>query len=147
MAGFTACSDDQTVIAALNPASYSASTQNTGWFAMGPNRRCQAIIALGTLGASEVVTYTVKQATTNTGTSAKVLSGTIGSKTGTLTTASTQTVVNFTTQDFDVNNGFNYAEITLSFAVGGSEASIVVLGDPQAKPPTLLSGVTVPYSA
>jgi hypothetical protein len=147
MAGYTACSDDQAIAAALPIASYSSTTARIGWVNMGLYSRGQFIIQVGAVGAAESVTAVAQQATDTNGSGAKALNT---AKAITAITASNKSaVIDVNGQDIDANNNFQYASVLLTFVNSGTTATAetfaggLFLGQPETTPPPAFAGSQV----
>jgi hypothetical protein len=147
MAGYTACSDDQAIAAALPITSYSSTTARIGWVNMGLYSRGQFIVQVGVTGAAEGVLAVAQQATDTNGAGAKALNN---AKAIAAITASNKTaVIDINGQDMDANNGFKYASVLLTFVNSGTTATAetfasgIFLGDPETTPPPAFAGSQV----
>lgn len=148
MAGYTACSDDQTLVLAVSQAAYSSATSTGTYINFSLYRRAQFIVSIGAVGSGESVTATVKQATSSTGAGAKAMQNPI-SLTTAITASNQVAVININDQSFDANNGFQWAALALTFTNSGTVASaetnaaVFVLADPNVTPPTSVAGQVV----
>lgn len=141
MAGYTACSDDQTMLSVIAPVAQATGTVRTTFFNMGLNQRCQFIVEVGNTGGSATVDATVYQATDTNGTGAKVLSP---SKTITQITATGKNaVINLNATELDVNNSFNCAALLITVGTASALLSSQTLAQPEVTPPAAVVGTQV----
>lgn len=147
MAGYTACSDDQTLVAVLNTIGHTSSTVNTGWVNMGANVKAQFIINVGAIGAAEAMTAVASQATSSTGAGAKATNNAIAITA--ITASNTSAVVNINGQSMDANNGFQWVSLNLGFVTSGTTAAlgtfatVNVLAVPDVTPPTSVASQVI----
>ena len=156
MAGYSACSDDQTLAQVVNPTAYSSATSTSAYVNFSLFKRGQYIVTVGAVGSGESITATVKQATSSTGAGAKAMNTPIALATA-VTASNTPFVININDQSFDANNGFQWAALALTFVNSGTVASaettvsFVLLCDPNSTPPTSVAsqivgaGITADY--
>lgn len=154
MAGYTQCSDDQTICAVLPPAQYTSTTARCGYVNMSGFNRLQFIVTVGVTGAAESVTAAVQQATDTTGAGVKALnsqaSGNALTLTAPITASNKSAVINVNAQELDVANGFTSVSLLLTFvtsATAGTEtvAGVVAVGQPEITPPAAFAGSQVIY--
>ena len=114
------------LLGSINPSSQAVGSLTTGWISLANVRTILAIVATGTLGASATVDASLSQAQDATGTGAKAIAGkaitTIAGAGG------VQALINLQAHELDVNNGYQFVELTLTVGVAASETAGFVLG-------------------
>ena len=114
------------LLGSINPSSQAVGSLTTGWISLANVRTILAIVATGTLGASATVDASLSQAQDATGTGAKAIAGkaitTIAGVGG------VQALINLQAHELDVNNGYQFVELTLTVGTAASEAAGFVLG-------------------
>lgn len=124
------------VLATIDPDAYAASTVVSGWVDASKFNSFMAIVFAGTLGASATLDAKIRQATDNSGTGAKDVSGkAITQLTQAGTDSDKQAIINFCADDLDINNDFQFVELSMTIATATSDAGGVLLGlDPRQAP-------------
>lgn len=114
------------LLGSINPSSQAVGSLTTGWISLANVRTILAIVATGTLGASATVDASLSQAQDATGTGAKAIAGkaitTIAGAGG------VQALINLQAHELDVNNGYQFVELTLTVGTAASETAGFVLG-------------------
>ena len=114
------------LLGSINPSSQAAGSLTTGWISMANVRTILAIVATGALGASATVDANLTQAQDAAGTGAKAITGkAITTITG---AGGVQALINLQAHELDVNNGYQFVELTLTVGVAASETAGFVLG-------------------
>jgi hypothetical protein len=124
----TKASEFLALLASINPSSQAAGSLTTGWISMANVRTLLAIVATGTLGASATVDASLTQAMDATGTGAKAITGKAITQVVAATGNNTQVLINLQAPELDVNNGFQFVELTLTVGVAASETAGFILG-------------------
>ena len=114
------------LLGSINPSFQAVGSLTTGWISLANVRTILAIVATGTLGASATVDASLSQAQDATGTGAKAIAGkaitTIAGAGG------VQALINLQAHELDVNNGYQFVELTLTVGTAASETAGFVLG-------------------
>ena len=114
------------LLGSINPSSQTVGALTTGWISLANVRIILAIVATGTLGASATVDASLSQAQDTTGTGAKAIAGkAITTITG---AGGVQALINLQAHELDVNNGYQFVELTLTVGTAASETAGFVLG-------------------
>jgi hypothetical protein len=121
-------SDRQSVQAVINPVSQAAATVSTGWISLANLKALQAIIFAGVLGASATLDAKFQQATDNTGTGAKDVSGKAITQLVKATDDNKGAVINLRADELDVNNNFAFARLSITVGTATSLIAAIVLG-------------------
>lgn len=122
-------SDDVAVVGAIDPDAYVASTVTSGWIDSSDYMAFAAIVMAGTLGTSATLDAKIEQASDSSGTGAKDLTGAaITQLTQAGTDSDKQAVIQFRSEDLDLDNGFNHFRLSMTVAVATSDAGGLVLG-------------------
>lgn len=124
----TKASEFLALLASINPSSQAVGSLTTGWISMSNVRTLLAIVATGTLGASATVDANLQQAMDATGTGAKPVTGKAITQVVAATGNNTQALINLQAHELDVNNGFQFVELTLTVGVAASETAGFILG-------------------
>lgn len=122
-------SDKAAVVGAADPA-VGTSAISTGWIAAKDFYQFLAVILAGTLGSSATLDAKLEQATDDSGTAAKDITGKAITQ---LTQADTddsdkQALINLRPDELDGANGFTHFRLTITPATANSGAAGVVLG-------------------
>ncbi len=114
------------LLGSINPSSQAVGSLTTGWISLANVRTILAIVATGTLGASATVDASLSQAQDAIGTGAKAIAG---KAVTTITGAGgVQALINLQAHELDVNNGYQFVELTLTVGTAASETAGFVLG-------------------
>ena len=116
------------LLGSINPSSQAVGSLTTGWISMANVRTILAIVATGTLGASATVDASLSQAQDAIGTGAKAITGKAITTIPAATGNNTQALINLQAHELDVNNGYQFVELTLTVGVAASETAGFVLG-------------------
>ena len=123
-------SSQAAIVGVIDPDATAASTVTTGWVNMADFEAIQAIVMAGTLGTNATVDAKLEQATDNSGTGAKDITGKAITQ---LTQAGTddsdkQAVINCRANELDIANDFDHVRLSVTVAVATSDAGAVVMG-------------------
>jgi hypothetical protein len=118
------------IVGSIDPDNYSTGTQTTGWVAAKDFIAFLGVVQAGTLGSSATVDAKIEQATDDSGTSAKDVSG---SDIAQLTQASTdqsdkQALINVRPENLDVANGFDHIRLSITIGTASSDAAGILMG-------------------
>lgn len=138
-------SERAAVVGCIDPDAYAASTVTTGWVAAKNFAKFLAIIMAGALGSSATIDAKIQQAQDGSGTGAKDLTGAAITQ---LTQAGTdddkQALINFSSDDLDINNSFTHVRLSMTVATATSDAGALLLGfDPRYAPASENDATTV----
>lgn len=120
------------ILGAVNPVS-SSSVVTSGWVDATLFHNMMAIVQLGALGSSATVDAKLQQASDNTGTGAKDVTGkAITEFTKTNTDDNKQAVINLKQEELDFANGFKWVRLSITPAVAACLVSGLLVGfDPR----------------
>lgn len=126
-------SDRAAIVGAIDPDAYAASTVATGWVDIANWSQLMAIVAVGDMVATSTVDAKIRQATDNSGTSAKDVTGlAITQLTQAGTDDNKQAVINVKQTDLDYNNDFQFVQLSVTIGTAGSDLGGLLLGfDPR----------------
>ena len=115
-------SESLSLLGTYDPASVAASTVTTGWMSAANHAAFMVALQTGVLGASATVDAKVQQATDNSGTGVKDVTGKAITQIVKASGDNKQVLVNFKAEDLDVSNSFSYFRVSITV---GTAASIV----------------------
>lgn len=122
-------SDQVAVVGAIDPDANAAGTLTTGWVSLADFGALMAVIMAGTLGSSATLDAKFEQATDDSGTGAKdVTGGAITQLTQAGTDSDKQSIINLFAEDLDINNGFTHARLSMTVGTATSDSGAVLLG-------------------
>lgn len=120
-------SEQVALLGVISPGALAAQAHASGYVSVKNFERILIIIQLGTLGALGTVDATLQQAKTSVGGDTKALAKTVTQ----LVKASNdddQIMINVSAEDFDVSNGFDWLQVTVTIGGAASGLSAVILG-------------------
>ncbi len=115
-------SEQLALLATIDPVSQAAGTVTTGWLSAALFERFMASIRTGVLGASATVDAKLQQATDNTGTGVKDVTGKAITQIVKASGDNKQALINLRAEELDTNGGFAY--FRLSITVGTTTSLI-----------------------
>jgi hypothetical protein len=121
-------SDQNAILATIDPASTAASTVLTGWVSMAKWHSIAAILMTGALGASATVDAKLRQATDSSGTGAKDITGKSITQLVKASNDNDQVILQCTGEDLDVAGGFTHVALSVTVGTAASLIAAVVLG-------------------
>ena len=121
-------SDGVAVIATLDPASVAASTVVTSWVPVQNFHSFMALIETGVLGASATLDAKLRQATDNSGTGAKDISGKALTQILKASGDNKQAMINCRAADLDAANGFGWIALSVTIGTAASIFGAQLLG-------------------
>jgi hypothetical protein len=125
-------SEQVAILGQISPSSQAAGSLTTGWLSAAQFQKFLAIIQVGAFGASATVDANIQQATSSGGAGAKAITTPTGAPAITELAAAggnnVQCEINLDAQFLDVNNGFDYIQLTITVGVAATETSGVLLG-------------------
>lgn len=121
---------------AIDPDVTAAGTVTTAWVPAADFYQIWAVVMAGTLGASATVDAKIEQATDNSGTGAKDLSGSdITQLTQAGTDSDKQAIIQFNTEDLDINNSFDHVRLSITVGTATSDIGGLLFGvEPRFSP-------------
>lgn len=123
-------SDRAAIVAVMDPDVTAAGTVETGWVSAADFERFMAIIMAGTLGSGASLDAKIEQATDDTGTDAKDVTGkaiTQMTQAGT-NQSDTQAIINLNVDELDIANAFTHIRLSVTVAGATSDAAALLLG-------------------
>ena len=123
-------SNNAVLVGVIDPDLNTAAAHSTGWIDMNLFQAIQAIVLVGSLGASATLDAKLEQATSAAGAGAKDITGKAITQ---LTQAGDddsdqQAIINCRSEELDINNGFTHARLTMTVGTASSDSGAVVLG-------------------
>lgn len=122
-------SEKVAVLGTIDPDAYTAATYTSDYANCGLFNKLMAIIEVGTLGASATIDAKLRQAQDSSGTGVKDITGKAITQ---LTQAGTdddkQAIINLDASELDVENGFEYVQISLTVGTATSDCGAMLLG-------------------
>lgn len=120
------------IVGAVAPVSQAAGAVSTGWIDATTFHNFLAVIMSGVLGASATLDAKLQQATDNSGTSVKDVTGKSITQFVKASNDGNQATIDLKQEDLDFNNGFKFFRLTLTVGTAASLVSALVLGhDPR----------------
>lgn len=120
------------VVGVVAPVSQAAGSVSTGWIDSTTFHNFLAIIQAGVLGASATLDAKLQQASDNSGTGVKDVTGKAITQFVKASNDGNQATIDLKQEDLDFNNGFKFFRLTLTVGTAASLVSAVVLGhDPR----------------
>ena len=117
------------VLGVITPTSQGVGAAVSGWLPMANFNKALFLISVGTFGAAATVDATLQQATDNAGTGAKVFTN---SKAITQQLAAggnnIQVEINLDASEFDVENSFQFVQLSVTVGGAATLTSAAVLG-------------------
>lgn len=110
----------------IPPASQGAGSATTAWLDASQYPEFAGVILVGVLGASATVDAKFQQATSSGGAGAKNITGAAITQ---ITSGNNQeAVINLRGDQLDINNGFNFIQLSITVGVAATLISGVVYG-------------------
>ena len=121
--------DIEAIGGVIDPDVTAAGTVTTGWVEAAGFYTWMAIVLAGTLGTSATVDAKIEQASDGSGTGAKDITGAaITQLTQAGTDSDKQALVQFRSDDLDVDNSFTHVRLSITVAVATSDIAGVLVG-------------------
>lgn len=111
-------SNRATLVGVIAPDAHAVGDVSTGWVKAADFFYFLAAIYAGALGSSATIDAKIEQATDNTGTGAKDVTGKAITQ---IDTDSRQALINVGGEDLDFNNGFDYIRVTITVGTATSD--------------------------
>jgi hypothetical protein len=120
------------IVGAISAVSQAAGAVSSGWMDSTTFHNFMAIVATGVLGASATVDAKLQQATDNSGTGVKDVTGKALTQLVKASNDNNQATIDLKQEDLDFNNGFKWFRLTVTVGTATSLVSALVLGfDPR----------------
>jgi hypothetical protein len=116
------------VLIAIDPVSQAVGTLTTQWIDAASFERFLALIQTGLLGTSATVDAKIQQATDASGAGAKDVTGKAIAQIVKATGDNKQALINFRTDDLDINAGFGFVRLSITVGTAASLISATLLG-------------------
>lgn len=138
-------SEQVALLAAINPASQAAGSATSGWVLASEFQKFLALVQVGVFGASATVDANIQQATSSGGAGAKAIGS--GRAITQLLAAggnNVQAEINLDAQELDVNNGFEYVQLTITVGTAATVIAGAVFGfNPRLAPSSDFNNASV----
>ena len=121
-------SEHLSVLATYDPASVAASTVTTGWVAIKNHFAIMALIQTGVMGASGTIDAKLQQATDNTGTGVKDITGKLITQIVKASGDNKQAIINMKAADLDTEGAFNFVRLSITVGTSASLLSAALVG-------------------
>jgi hypothetical protein len=121
-------SEQLALLATVDPVSQAAGSVSTGWISAANFERFQAAIQVGAFGALATVDANLQQATSAAGAGAKAIAGKAITQLVAAGGNNRQVLVNLRAPEMDINNGFNYFNLTITVGVAATLVAAQVTG-------------------
>lgn len=116
------------LLATIDPVSQAAGTVTTGWLSAAAFERFMASIRTGVLGASATVDAKLQQATDNSGTGVKDVTGKAITQIVKASGDNKQAIINLRAEELDTNGGFGYFRLSITVGTATSLITAEVWG-------------------
>jgi len=117
------------LLGAIDPDAYAASTVVSDYGYAGNFERMMAVVSVGDMVATSVVSAKLVQATTSAGAGAKDITGkSITNLTQAGTDDNKQAIINVKSDELDTTNGFDYVALSVTLATAGADAAGYLFG-------------------
>ena len=113
-------SEQVALLGVIPPASQGVGSVSTGWVSASEFMKFLGVVSVGAFGASATVDANIQQATSSSGAGAKAIAIPSGNLAITELAAGTNNIqaeLNLDAQILDVNNGFDYINLTITVGV------------------------------
>lgn len=117
------------VLATLDPASVAVSTVLTTWVSIANVHSITALLQTGVLGASATVDAKLRQATDNSGTGAKDITGKAITQIVKASGDNKQVTIDVRDTELDTNNGFAFVALSVTVGTAASLLSASLIGN------------------
>lgn len=121
-------SEHISVLATIDPVSQAAGSVSTGWVPVKNHLALLALINTGVLGAAATVDAKLQQATDNTGTGVKDVTGKAITQIVKATGDNKQAIINAKVADLDTEGGFGFVRLTLTVGAAASLVGATLIG-------------------
>lgn len=111
------------VVGVIDPDAYATGDYDTAWIDMANFQAIRAIIFAGTLGSSATIDAVIRQAKTNVGGDAEVMT-----TTAITSIDASDKIAEIHVRDDELKEGFRYVSLRVTVGTATSDAGAVVLG-------------------
>lgn len=116
------------VVGVIDPDAYAASTVTTGWIDMQDFFGLLFILLIGDIATNGTIDAKIEQATDDSGTGAKDVSGSsITQLTQAGSDSNKQVAINLMQSDLDRNNDFRFVRLSATLATAGADFGAVAV--------------------
>lgn len=115
------------LLGAINPSSQAAGSLTTGWISLANAERIQALVQVGTFGASATVDANIQQAQDSSGTNAKAITGKAITQLLAAGGNNVQATIDLRVEELDAANGFGFVELTITVGTAATETAGLLL--------------------
>lgn len=120
------------VVGFISPLSQAAGTATSGWMDATTFHNYMAVLKTGVLGASATVDAKLQQATDNSGTGVKDVTGKAITQLVKASNDANQVTIDLKQEDLDFGNGFKWFRLSVTVATAASLIDATILGfDPR----------------
>ncbi|MHC2578222.1 hypothetical protein ACVI1J_009688 [Bradyrhizobium diazoefficiens] len=120
------------IVGVISPVSQAAGTATSGWIDATTFHNFMAILKSGVLGASATLDAKIQQATDNSGTGVKDVTGKSITQLVKASNDNNQVTIDLKQEDLDFNNGFKWFRVSVTVGAAASLVDATVLGfDPR----------------
>ena len=121
-------SENLAVLATIDSSAQAAGTLSSGWVDMRKFLSLLALVNVGVFGASATVDANLQQATDNTGTGAKAITGKVITQLLAAGGNNRQVAINLRPEQLDVTNLFAFVRLNVVVGTAASQTNALVLG-------------------
>jgi hypothetical protein len=136
-------SESLVVVANIAPISQGVGAAATAWVPVKNYHQLAAIINTGVLGTAATVDAKIQQAQDVSGTGAKDITGKAITQIVKATGDGKQAIINFRTQELDINGGFTHVQLSVTVAAAASLVSAELVATPRYAPASALNPAAV----
>lgn len=120
--------EQNALLATLDPASVAAGTVVSAWVPAANFHRIAVMLQTGVLGANATVDAKLRQATDSSGTGAKDITGKAITQIVKATGDNVQAFIGLKAEELDANNGFGYVALSVTVGTAASILSAAIFG-------------------
>jgi hypothetical protein len=122
-------SAETAIVGVIDPDLNTAGTQTTAWISASTFQKFMAIVIAGALGSNATLDAKIEQASDATGTGAKDLAdAAITQMTEAGGDSDKQAIIEFWSEDLDLENGFTHVRLSMTVATASSDSAAILLG-------------------
>ncbi|MET4170973.1 hypothetical protein ABIB99_002055 [Bradyrhizobium sp. LA6.1] len=116
------------IVGFISPVSQAAGTVTSGWMDATTFHNFMAVLKTGVLGASATVDAKLQQATDNTGTGAKDVTGKAITQLVKASNDNNQVTIDLKQEDLDFNGAFKWFRLSVTVAAAASLIDATIFG-------------------
>jgi hypothetical protein len=120
--------DKIALVGAIDPDAQGTGDVSTGWVSAANFNTFMAVVMAGTLGASATLDAKIEQATDDSGTGAKDVTGKAITQLVKASNDDDQAIIEFCGEDMDVDGGFTHVRLTMSVGTAASDVAGLLFG-------------------